>query len=66
MSNNASPSPDRIVSLAEAAQIAGIGFRTLMRVRDRGELRVVRLTERRVGVRMSDLQAWIAGREVAA
>ncbi len=67
MSNSETvPAPDRILSLEEAAQIAGLGFRTLLRLRERGEIRVLKLTERRVGIRMSDLQAWIDSREVAA
>jgi len=66
MSNSDLQTPDRILSLEEAAQIAGLGFRTMLRLRERGEIRVLKLTARRVGIRLSDLQAWIDSRELAA
>ena len=67
MSNNAAaPTPDRVVSMQEAATLAGLSPRTFQRIRERGEIRVIQLSQRRVGVRLSDLEKWIAGREVAA
>jgi excisionase family DNA binding protein len=67
MSNSAAaaPAPDRVLTMQEAAALTGLGLRTFKRIRERGEIRVIQLTQRRVGVRMSDLQKWIDSREVA-
>jgi hypothetical protein len=53
---------DRVVSLGEAAHIAGVSTDTLRRCHKRKELKIVKLSPRRVGVRLSDLRAFIAER----
>ena len=46
----------------EAAAALGVGRSTLYKLVAAGELRLVRITARSVGVRSDDLQAWIAAR----
>ena len=46
----------------EAAAALGIGRTTLYKIIAAGELRLVRLGPRMVGIRSDDLQAWIAAR----
>jgi hypothetical protein len=53
---------NRVVTLAEAALRAGVSLATMRRCRDRGEIRVLQLSPRRIGVRLSDLEAFLASR----
>jgi predicted DNA-binding transcriptional regulator AlpA len=54
------PTDDRVVSLNETARTAGISIATLRRrIADGSGPRLVRVTERRVGVRVRDLRAWL-------
>ena len=57
-----SPLIDKIVSLPEAAHLAGVSPDTLRRCNKRQELKIVKLSPRRVGVRLSDLKAFIDSR----
>jgi predicted site-specific integrase-resolvase len=54
------------VSLPEAAHLAGISPDTLRRCHKRGEIKVVKLSPRRVGVRLSALPAFLEARESEA
>jgi hypothetical protein len=54
--------PDKVVSLPEAAHIAGVSPDTLRRCHKRHELKIIKLSPRRVGVRLSDLRAFIDAR----
>lgn len=56
------PSVDRIVSLPEAAHIAGVSPDTLRRCHRRNELTIIKLSPRRVGVRLRDLYAFLDAR----
>jgi hypothetical protein len=56
--------PDRVISLAEAAHISGLSIDTLRRCSRRKELRILKLSPRRCGVRLSQLWAFIEGRAV--
>jgi hypothetical protein len=56
------PFIDKVVSLPEAAHIAGVSPDTLRRCHKRRELKIVKLSPRRVGVRLSDLRAFIDAR----
>ena len=56
------PFVDKVVSLPEAAHLAGVSPDTLRRCHKRQELKIVKLSPRRVGVRLSDLKAFIDGR----
>jgi predicted DNA-binding transcriptional regulator AlpA len=56
------PFTDKVVSLSEAAHIAGVSQDTLRRLHKRRELKIIKLSPRRVGVRMSDLWAFIHAR----
>ena len=57
---------DRILSPAEVMEVTGLGRSTIERARKDRELEFIQLTPRRVGLRMSDLQRWLASRELAA
>jgi hypothetical protein len=63
--NQVSPFPpfhDKVVSLPEAAHLAGVSPDTLRRCHKRNELTIIKMSPRRVGVRLSDLKAFIDGR----
>ena len=53
---------DRVVSLSEAAHLAGVSPDTLRRCHARKEIKIIKLSPRRVGVRLSDLRAFIDAR----
>ena len=53
---------DRVISLGEAAHLAGVSADTLRRCHQRKEIKIIKLSPRRIGVRLSDLQAFIAER----
>jgi hypothetical protein len=53
---------DRVVSLGEAAHLAGVSADTLKRCNKREELTIIRLSPRRVGIRLSDLRRFIDAR----
>ncbi len=50
---------DRVISLDEAAVMAGVSPSTLKRLGRAGKLRILRLSPRRRGIRLSDLRAWL-------
>ncbi len=56
------PFADKVVSLPEAAHLAGVSPDTLRRCHKRQELKIIKLSPRRVGVRLSDLRAFIDAR----
>ena len=56
------PFLDKIVSLPEAAHLAGVSPDTLRRCHKRQEIKIIKLSPRRVGVRLSDLRAFIDAR----
>jgi hypothetical protein len=53
---------DRVISLPEASAISGLSLDTLKRCNRRGELKIIKLSPRRVGVRLSTLWEFIDGR----
>lgn len=53
---------DRVISLSEAALRTGCSVATLKRLRERGELKVIKLSPRRIGVRLSDLKSFLDSR----
>lgn len=62
---NEVPMSDRIVlRFADACEAAGMSPATMRRLVKAGRgPRVVRLSERRIGIRRADLEAWAASRE---
>jgi len=56
------PYVDKVVSLPEAAHLAGVSPDTLRRCHKRNELTIIKMSPRRVGVRLSDLKAFIDDR----
>jgi excisionase family DNA binding protein len=57
---------DTVLSIPTAAAALDISHDTLQRIIARGELRMIRITPRRVGIRRSELERYITSREVAA
>ena len=53
------PFTDKVLSLPEAAHFAGVSPDTLRRCHKRKELKIIKLSPRRIGVRLSDLKAFI-------
>lgn len=53
---------DRVVTIGEAALRAGCSAATLRRCHQRNELRILKLSPRRIGIRLSDLQAFLDSR----
>ncbi|WP_080577045.1 helix-turn-helix domain-containing protein [Methylorubrum extorquens] len=55
---------NRVIRFREVCQIAGISQKTMRRLCERGEgPKLLRLSQRCLGVRRVDLEAWFAGRE---
>lgn len=57
---------DCIISMREFAGLAGVSYATACRLRYLGKLPVIRLSERRIGLRMRAVRAWLAEREATA
>lgn len=55
-------SDDRVITVNEAALRIGCSVATLKRCNKRGELPIIKLSPRRIGVRLSDLQSFIESR----
>lgn len=53
---------DKVVSIREAAEISGISTSTLKRRLKAGELKLTRMSPRRVGIRLSMLHGWLDAR----
>lgn len=56
----ASPQPDRLIRLHEVCTMAGVGKTSIYAIPDFPKR--VQLSRRAVGWRLSEVQAWIAGR----
>jgi hypothetical protein len=54
----------RVATLNEAAVYTGISISGLKRAANRGELRILRLSPRRVGIRLADLRAFLDSRGI--
>lgn len=52
-------SDNRVLSINEAATLAGVSPATLKRRGAAGELKITKLSPRRIGVRSDHLQAWL-------
>ena len=58
---------DHVVAESATAEIIGVSKATLRRMVERGEgPRRIKLSARRIGYRMSDLEAWLRSREMVA
>jgi hypothetical protein len=55
-------SDDRVVSIDEASLRSNLSVPTLKRCQKRGELIILKLSPRRIGVRLSDLNAFLGSR----
>jgi hypothetical protein len=56
---------DRVITLGEAAAIAGVSLWTLKRRSDAGKLKILRLSPRRIGVRLSEIERYLTSIESA-
>jgi predicted DNA-binding transcriptional regulator AlpA len=64
---NAIPPDCTVLPLTAAAQAAGISLSTLRREIERGTgPKVIRISRRRLGIRVSELRQWLEKREAAA
>lgn len=50
---------DRVVPLPEASTITGLSVDTLKRCGARGEIKILKLSPRRIGIRLSDIQTFV-------
>lgn len=55
-------SGDRVISISEAALRTGCSVATLKRCHKRQELKIIKLSPRRIGIRLSDLVAFLDSR----
>ena len=53
------PFHDRVALLSEAAKILGISKWTLKRQADAGKIAILKLSPRRLGVRMSEIERYL-------
>jgi predicted DNA-binding transcriptional regulator AlpA len=51
--------PDRVLNYREAKVVAGVSVDSLRRAAKREELKLTRLSPRRVGIRKSELERWM-------
>jgi excisionase family DNA binding protein len=56
---------DKVISLHDAATRTGVSQSTLRRLAARKELKIIRLSLRRVGIRESELARWMDSRALA-
>ncbi len=55
---------DRVITLCEAAKIAGLGLITIKEALDRDELRVLKPPCGPIGIKLSDFNSWLESRAV--
>jgi hypothetical protein len=56
---NSHAAGDRVVSIHEAAIISGVSTSTLKRQAKAKKLKILHLSPRRLGIRLSDLRYWL-------
>ena len=54
---------DPVLSLPQVEALTSINKRTLFRLADQGQLKILRISERRRGVRRSELERFLSSRE---
>ena len=52
---------DKVLSFDEAAAMSGLSASTLKRRARAGDLRMLKLSPRRIGIRLSDFHRWLDG-----
>lgn len=57
---------EAVISLNEFARLANISLTTARRLRSRGELPIIKLSPRRIGLRIGRAKQWLREREIAA
>jgi hypothetical protein len=55
---------DRVITLCEAAKIAGLGLITIKEALDQDELRVLKPPSGPIGIKLSDFNSWLESRAV--
>ena len=53
------PIADKVITLCQAAELCGLSASTLKRRARAGDLRMLKLSPRRVGIRLSDFHRWL-------
>jgi hypothetical protein len=53
---------DRVLSIHEAAEATGLSIFTLKRLGKRGDIKILKLSARRLGIRLSELQRYLDSR----
>ena len=53
------PRADQVLSLDQAAALSGVSASTLKRRARAGDIKILKLSPRRVGVRISELSRWL-------
>ena len=56
---------DPVLTLDHSAEVAGVSTYTLRRARNRGEIKILQLSPRRIGIRLSELNRWLNERPQA-
>jgi excisionase family DNA binding protein len=56
---------DPLLSLEQVAALTSLNKRTLQRLAEQGQLKILRISARRCGVRRSELERFLASREAA-
>ncbi len=54
---------DKVLSFDEAAAMSGVSASTLKRRARAGDLKILKLSPRRIGIRLSDFHRWLDGCE---
>jgi hypothetical protein len=60
------PTVDPVVKITDAATAIGVSLCTLKRIAERNEIKIIRLSPRRLGIRASELNRFLESRETRA
>ncbi len=60
------PAYDRMLTMGDASTMTGLSYWTLKRRAAAGDIKIIRLSPRRLGIRLSEIQRYLDAREIAA
>jgi len=63
---NRRPAPDPLLSMRETASWLGVHLATVRRLVEAGKIRTIRLSARRIGIRTSEIEHYLAAAEQSA
>lgn len=58
------PTYDRMLTIGDASTMTGLSYWTLKRRAAAGELKILKLSPRRLGIRLSELNRFLDAREI--